>query len=177
MDTTTFYAIAAGGTITVLLIVRFVAYLAKLLTPCSTWLHKHVLLPLIVRRHRFLGPWTRAQVSSQLIYLAANIFCLSFRTSKVAQASVRAGHLSLINMMPAYFGCHLSFICDILGVPPSAYRRFHASTGIMSTVFALLHVIIHVAPKSPHIIDGSRGVYGLVVSSVPPEPDFSAKPS
>ena len=177
MDTVQFYAIAAGGCIALVLIIRFVAHLAKLLTSCSTWLHKHVLFPMIVRRHRFLGPWTRAQVLSQLIYLAANIFCLSFRAPNVAQVSVRAGHLSLINMMPAYFGCHLSFICDILGVPLSAYRLFHASTGTMSIVLALLHVVIHVVPKVSPVLDGSGGLYGLVVSDVSPKPAFSAESS
>ncbi len=66
MDTIQFYAIAAGRSNTPLLIIRFITHMANThalqhMTP------KHALLPMIVRRHRFLGPWTRAQVPSQLI--------------------------------------------------------------------------------------------------------------
>jgi len=93
----------------------------------------------------------------------------------VTQVSVRAEHLSLINMMSVYFECHLSFICDILDLFLSTYRDFHASTEIMSAFFALLHVIIHMILTSPHFLDESTSMYELMVSNVSSESNLFAK--
>ncbi len=164
MDAPLFYAIAAGGSLVLLLLINFAAHLTRFLGPCRTLVRKYFLLPMLVGRHRFLGPWTTAQVSFQLVYLAANIFCASFRVSTAKQASVRAGHLSLINMIPAYFGFHLSFICDMLGVSLATYRLFHASTGTMSVLLGLLHVLIHAAGKPSVKVGESWQMFGLIVS-------------
>ena len=103
-------------------------------------------------------------MSFQLIYLVANIFCASFRVSTAKEASVRAAHLSLINMMPAYLGFHLSFICDLLGVSLATYRLFHASTGTMSVLFGLLHVLIHATSKPSFKVGEPWQMFGLIVS-------------
>ncbi len=66
----------------------------------------------------------------------------------IKKASVRASHLSLINMLSAYFKFYLSFICDILSVLLITYRLFHALTEIMSVLFKLLHVLIYAINKS-----------------------------
>jgi len=84
--------------------------------------------------------------------------------STAKEANVRAGHLSLINMIPAYFGFHLSFICDMLGVSLATWRLFNTSTGTMSVLLGLLHVLIHAAGK-PNVKAGeSWQMYGLIVS-------------
>lgn len=103
-------------------------------------------------------------MSLQLIYLVANIFCASFRVPTAKEASVRTAHLSLINMMPAYFGFHLSFICDLLGVSLAKYRLFHASTGTMSVLFGLPHVLIHATSKPSFKVGESWQIFGLIVS-------------
>jgi len=147
MDLPLTYAIAAGGSIVLLLFIHSATHLTRFLGPCRTLIRKYFLLLTLVGRHRFFGPWNFAQVSLQLVYLVANI-CASFRVSTAKEASVRAGHLSLINMMPAYFGFHLSFICDMLGVSLATYRLIHASTGTMSVLFGLLHVLIHASQQA-----------------------------
>ena len=147
MDAPQFYAIAAGGSIVLLFFINSATHLTRFLGPCRTLIQKYFLLLTLVRRHRFFGPWTFAQVSFQLIYLIANIFCASFGVSTAKEAGVRAAHLSLINMMPTYFEFHLSFICDLLRVSLTTYRLFHAFTGIMSVLFELLHVLIHATSK------------------------------
>jgi len=164
MDVPLTYAIAAGGSIVLLLFIHSATHLTRFLGPCRTLIRKYFLLLTLVGRHRFFGPWTFAQVSFQLVYLVANIFCASFRVSTAKEASVRAGHLSLINMMPAYFGFHLSFICNMLGVSLATYRLFHASTGTMSVLFGLLHVLIHAASKPSFKVGESWQMFGLIVS-------------
>ena len=98
-------------------------------------IQKDFLFLTLVGRHRFFGLWAFAQVSFQLVYLVTNILYASFKVSTAKEASVRAGHLSLIKMMSAYFGFHLSSICDMLSVSLATYQLFHASTGTMSVLF------------------------------------------
>ncbi len=165
MDVPLNYAIAAGGSIVLLLFIHSVTRLTRFLRPCRTLIRKYFLLLTLVGRHRFFGPWTVAQVSLQVVYLVANIFCASFRVSTVKEASVRAGHLSLFNIMPAYFGFHLSFICDLLGVSLATYRVFHASTGTISVLLGLLHVLIYATSKPSFNVGQLWQMFGLIVSA------------
>lgn len=164
MDAPLFYAVAAGGTIVLLLFINSATHLTRFLEPFWTLIWKYFLLPTLVGRHRFFGPWTFAQVSFQLVYLVANIFCASFRVLTAKEVSVRAAHLSLINMMPAYFGFHLSFISDLLGVSLATYRLFHASTGTISVLFGLLHILIHAISKPSFQVGEPWQMFRLIVS-------------
>ncbi len=105
----------------------------------------------------------------QLIYLGGNVFCTCFKVSTADEAATRAGNLSLINMMPTYFGFHLSFIYDLLGVSLLMYRLFHALTGIMSVLLDLLHVIIHTVDKLSLSMSGSGQLFELIVSHCAPQ--------
>ncbi len=78
----------------------------------------------------------------------------------------RACHLSLINVMPASFGFHLSFICDMLDVLLATYRLFHASTGTMSVLFRLLHVVIQATSKPSFKVGESWQMFVLISSAI-----------
>ncbi len=106
---------------------------------------KHLLYPRVLRRHRFLGLWTRAHVFLHLLYLAINIFCSTFGVSTIKELGNRTGTMSLINMISMYNGYHLSFISDMLGLSILDYRRIHASSGAMSVFLGLCHAVIIVA--------------------------------
>lgn len=168
MDVTQFYAIAAGGCIALLFIVHTLIRLSWLFKPCVALLRKYFLYPLLLRRHRLLGPWTRAQVASQLIYFAANAFCTCFKISTASDVATRAGHLSLINMVPAYLGFHLSFVCTLLGVSLPTYRLFHASTGTMSIILDLLHAVISAVGKPTLGMKGSGQIFKMIVGCCVP---------
>ena len=169
MDVTQFYTIAAGGCIALWLIVHTLIRLSWLFRPCDALLRKYFLYPLLLRRHRLLGPWTRAQVAFELIYFAANAFCTCFMISTASDVATRAGHLSLINMVPAYFGFHLSFVCTLLGVSLPTYRLFHASTGTMSIILGVIHVVISAAGKPGLSTKGSQQVFQMIVSCCAPD--------
>ena len=143
MELATSYAVALGGSFILLLLFRASIYVFYLLKP---W--KHFLNAPMVRRHRAVGPWTYTRVFMQLVYIAANGFCLIFNVSTAYQASSRAAHLSLINLIPTYLGPHHSFICDTLGVSLSAYRLLHRSAATMSLLLAILHFLISLAERS-----------------------------
>ena len=164
MDAIQYYAIAAGGCITLLFVVCTLTRLSWLFIPFMILLRKCFLYPLLLRRHRFLGPSTCAQMVFELIYFAVNAFCAFFKVSTMSDVATRAGHLSLINMVPAYFGFHLSFVCTLPGVSLLRYRLFHASTGTMSIMLDVLHAIISTAAKPRLSTRGLRQVFKLIVS-------------
>lgn len=39
---------------------------------------KHIIYPYILRRHRYIGPWTRGGVIIHLFYITVILFCTSF---------------------------------------------------------------------------------------------------
>lgn len=117
-----------------------------------------------MRWHHFFELWTFTQMSLQLIYLIINIFCMSFKVSTAKKVSVCTAHLSLINMMSVYFEFHLSFICNLLRVSLIMYHLFHTFTVIMSVLFELLHILIHVISKLSFKVSESWQMFKLIVS-------------
>ncbi len=93
---------------------------------------KHITYPYFLHRHRLLGPWTRSDVLIQLIYITTNNLCLGFRVPILSKAGLRAGNLSLANMVPLFAGPHLSFLADVLGFRLDSYRYVHRSAGTVA---------------------------------------------
>ena len=155
---------AAGGCIALLLIIRIVIRVRWLFRPGDILLRKYFLYPLLLRRHRLLGPWTRAGVIYQIIYLTANIFCICFKVSTASDMAKRAANLSLINMVPAYFSLYLSFVCTLLGVQLPKYRIFHRSIGTISVLLGLLHTTVEATGKPLLSPNNSTQIFKLIVS-------------
>ena len=110
------YAIAAGGVFVSLLIMKSVSSIHHIFHALSILVAKHLTYPFLVRRHRLLGPWSRADVLLQVTYFTINMLCMTFRVVSVKDAGARAGTLAMINLTPLFFGFHLSFLADILGI-------------------------------------------------------------
>ena len=167
MEITLGYAIGLGS---VLITLAFINLLSSF--PYSTSFAPHFLrqafryltYPYLVRRHRFLGPWTRADVIIQLAYITSNSFCLGFRSS-IAKAGLRAGSLSLINLIPLFLGPHLGFLADILGVSLSTFRHLHRSAGLMSSGLVLFHALIVIISRTAFALHGVKNLSGVVVST------------
>ena len=125
--------------------IRAASSFVRFLEPYSVMLVKHLLYPNVLPQHRFFGPCTRAQVLLHLLYLVVNIFCNIFGVSSIRELGTRTGTLSLINMIPSYFGYHLSFASDMLGLFIINYRRIRASTGALSVLLGLCHAVVNAA--------------------------------
>jgi hypothetical protein len=100
------------------------------------------------------------------MYITANIFCTSFHTSSISEAGLRAGTLSLINIVPLFAGPHLGFLADLLGVSINIYRRIHRSAGLMSFLLTLFHVIVGLTSITPFVIMAGQNLFALIVSTV-----------
>ena len=164
MNPTSIYAIAAGGVVVVLIIIKSLVSVEQVLCALALLVAKHFTYPYFVRRHHLLGPWSRADVFLQMIYFTINMFCMTFGVTSVKEAGARAGTLAMVNMSPSFFGFHLSFLADLLGIPLSNYRRIHRMTGWMSFVLCLVHAlsVIHGDPSYLH--DMRRNLHPVIVS-------------
>jgi hypothetical protein len=163
MNITQIYAIAAGGFFTVFLFFNFLPRTTRFREKASLFMSKHLLYPYLLGRHRLLGPWSRADILIQLTYITVNLFCLSFRTLNISEASLRAGSLSLINMTPLFAGPHLGFLADLFGFSLDTYRLLHRSAGLMSFACILFHVLVVVANRISFSLAVPEHLYGLIV--------------
>ena len=165
MEATQIYAIAAGSIFVVLTILNLLLCILQKFYACNMLLLRHLIYPFFIRRHRFVGPWTRLGALLRVIYLTANIFLSIFPVLSLSEVANRAGHLSLINMMPLFFGPHLSFLADIVGVPLHTYQSLHGASAAMTVVLGVTHVVLGALHKSTYFRFAERSqVAGLIVS-------------
>jgi hypothetical protein len=95
------------------------------------------------------------------------MFCIGFKAPSIYTASLRAADLSLINLIPAVAGPHLSFLADIFGLSLTTYRRVHRSFGIMSCFLLSLHVFTMIANRTQFPLHLAENLWGLIVSTRP----------
>jgi hypothetical protein len=157
------YAVSVGGIFAFLLLVNSLPYFQTLLALAHRLTLRYLVFPQLLRRNRFVGPWSPADVLLQICYVTANAFCLSFRAESFGEAGVRAARLSLISMVPAFAGPHLSFLADVLGVSLRAFQRIHRSAGVVSVLLLAFHVTTVVAAKTPFPLQDTKNMWALVV--------------
>ena len=164
MDNAKAYAIGIGSGFVLLILINFSPHVRLFMKKTSIWTNKYFAYPELVRRHRYIGPWSPADVVLQMCYVAINVFCLSFKTTSVQMAGLRAGTLSLVNMIPLFAGFHISFIADILGIRLALYRLIHRSAGTMSIILLVLHVLTAIASRNAFPLQVVENLWGLIVS-------------
>jgi hypothetical protein len=168
MDIILGYAIALGGVLLIPVLINILPWLLYLTFSTPSFVQqalRYLKYPYLVRRHRFVGPWTCADIIIQLVYIAGNSFCLGFRVSNIAKAGVRAGNLSLINMIPLFLGPHLGFLADILGISLSTFQLIHRSARMMSCSLVLFHLLTMLVSNTSFPLRGIVNLSAVVVST------------
>ena len=158
------YAIAAGGVFVLLLIMKSSSSIHHVFHALTILVAQHLTYPFLVRRHRLLGPWSRADVLLQVTHFIINIFCMTFRVVSVNDAGVRAGTLVMINLTPLFFGFHLSFLADILGISLTNFRRIHRMMGWMSLLLGVVHALMMIHGDPSFLRDLPKNLYSIIVS-------------
>ena len=152
MENTGIYAVVLVGIFGILFIV------AQL--PIRTiyiFILKGLAYTFILRRHRWIGPWTVGAFILQVSYITANLTCIVFPVSSLADAGLRAGRLSLINMIPLFLGPHLGFLADFFGLPVRAFHKVHCSCGTMATGLMAFHAAVMAQWGEPPDLYASAG--------------------
>ena len=165
MDGTQIYALVAAGIFSMFILVHFRKYLNRLVNHVFL-LSRHLTYPRLVHRHRFLGPWSPAVVIMQLVYIAANVFCVTFPASSIAEIGRRAGTLAVINMVPLFAGPHLAFLGNILGTSLGTIHLIHRSAGIMTFSLSIAHVLVKAESRPSLPLDLPQNLFAVVVSFV-----------
>ncbi|RAL07957.1 ferric reductase family protein [Aspergillus homomorphus CBS 101889] len=142
MDILIIYFIVASIVLASLIFKRLLAFLAQPKGLFSILYFRHIVLPYLVRRHRFCGPWTRAEFILHLLYICVNVFFVFFRMKSWNDSGFRAAELCLINLIFPLSAIHLSYLADILGIKLSTCRCIHRTTGLMAFALLLYHVIM-----------------------------------
>lgn len=173
MDLTQEYAVAAGGIFFLFFIAKLIPHVMPLIEYISESASKHLTYPYLLNRHRYLGPWSRAHVLVQVIYITTNVFCLifenpfsrlSFKILTVTKAGLRAGTMSLVNMIPLFAGPRFGLLADCLGMSLMTVRRIHRSAGIMSLAHAVFHVLVYLAARPSFALSLPKNLFAAIVS-------------
>ena len=174
MDVSQVYAIAAGGIFAALTILRFCLNMWKMTQSMISLFCHHLLYPLFLHRHRFVGPWSRWGFIVRVLYLAANILCSGFRIKSIAGASDRTAVLALLNTIPLFFGPHLGFLATAMNLSLQSYQIMHASSATMSVLLSSAHALLSCysrgAPRAVHSLSHNANaspLYGLIVRIAP----------
>ena len=171
MSLTQIYAVVIGGIFCALLLLNGLPWIAHSVRYLSPLISKHMFYRYSLRRHRLVGPWSRAGVLLQLIYVAGNITCISLgvspsrpQTSTMSQAGLRAGTLSIVNLIPLFAGPHLGSFADLLGVNLSTIRQILRSAGVMAVLLAVFHTLVAIGSRRSFGLDLPQNLFAVIVS-------------
>jgi len=167
MEITLAFGIAVGGVFLSLTLFMLRYHIRQFLEAFLLWANKHFVYPQLLRRHRYLGPWSRADVLLQSVYFAVIVFCLRYKVSSISKAGQRAANLSLINLVPLLSGPSFNVLADLLGISLSMFRRLHRLAGVMSFVLLVFHVVTAVASQDSFPLHIPENLWGVIVSSNP----------
>ena len=164
MDITLLYAFIIGGGVGVLLLINSLPSFIRLFRYLSPLISKYLTYRYILHRQRFLGPWSRAGVLVQLIYIAGNICYFNFWETTISQARLWAGTLAIINLIPV-FGPHLNTLADLFDVTLSTFRQIHRSAGVTAAAL-VFHVLAVVVSQPSFPLDLPRSLLAVIVNII-----------
>lgn len=148
MEVSVIYAIAAGGMFLALFLIQTRHVLVEWTESLSVLVSRHLTLPVLVRRHRILGPWTRAGILIHVSYIAINIALVFLRTDSLVDSGRRAGELALINMIFPLSAAHLGFLAGLLGITWRTGCKIHRATGWIVVALLSFHIITEIRGKT-----------------------------
>ena len=82
------------------------------------------------------------------------------------EAGKRTCILSLINLMPLFFGPHLDFLAKLMGVSLYNLHTIHGSAAIISVLLSAAHAILSVLGGQWNTLVWSARLYTLLISLV-----------
>lgn len=167
MEVPAIYAIAAGGIFLALFLIQTRHVLFHWTESISVLLSGYLTLPDLVRRHRILGPWSRAGVLLHVSYIAVNIALVFFRTGSLVDSGRRASELALINIVFPLSAAHLSFLAGLLGISWRSCCKIHRATGWMAVALLSFHIIAELLGQTLNFpLRETRNLLTVIVSTL-----------
>ena len=164
------YAIIYGSLLGFLLLWRIVDTIDKHLhNLLSAWIRKRFIYTTVVQRRR--GTQDVCIITALLItiYVAANLFCLTFENRGPTELAGRASFLFAINALLMYLGVHLSTVLDkLLGLSLRHKSVAHRWIGRICVLHATVHGVSQIA-----FVRRSSMSSSMIIVSVPTQATLS----
>jgi hypothetical protein len=127
------------------------------------FLLRKVVYPLLYRRFRFLAPITRLRALALVTYALLTVFLNLNGVHTVAEASIRAGWLSVANLIPLFVSARLAMAANALGLSLREAFAIHTAAGFMVIAQATIHIYLQLR-NSRFRLDSSVPFYGFLVT-------------
>lgn len=180
------YAITVCGIFVALLLLRLipiiVAFLLRRLIPITkvlvhlikrfpknhikSFLLRNIVYPFLYRRFPFLAPITRLRALGLVIYTSVTVYLNLKGVQTGTQASIRAGWLSVTNLIPLFVSGRVAMAANALGLSLREVFAVHTATGFMVVVQAITHVSLELR-NSRLRLDKPVPFYGFLVALFP----------
>jgi hypothetical protein len=164
MDIVSIYAATAGGVFVTLFMISLLPYLCHLAKIFERYISRYLIFPFFLRRHRFVGPWTRGAVLIHLFYTGINLFCLCFGVSSPTEFADRSGTLAVVNMVALFAAGHISFYADIMSISRHTCLQIHRGSAWMVSGLLVLHVVLISTIQRSFSWDRTSSLFALIVS-------------
>jgi len=89
--------------------------------------------------------------------------CTGIEVKTLAQASARAGFLTVIHLVSLFFEEHLSLTADLIDMPLLTYQQVHSFMRIVTSVLSMFHVLINVITGSKLNFQDDFQLYDFVI--------------
>jgi hypothetical protein len=126
---------------------------------------REIVYPLLYRRFRFLAPITRLRALSLVTYASVTVFLNLTGVHTATEASIRAGWLSVTNLIPLFVSARLAMAANALGLSLREAFAVHTAAGSMVIAQAATHVYLQLR-NSRFRLDNSVQFYGFLVISL-----------
>jgi hypothetical protein len=169
LTSTVIYAITICAIFVGLLLLRFVP-IGSFISTVRRFFQNHVPLfllreivyPLLYRRFRFLAPITRLRALALVTYASVTVVFNIIGVHTATEASIRAGWLSVTNLIPLFASARLAMAANALGLPLREAFAVHTAAGSMVIAQAAIHIYLQLR-NSRFRWDNSVSFYGVLV--------------
>ena len=83
MDNTQIYAAGIGASFVLIALVSLGSCVKYLLERSSMWVDRYFVYAQALGRHRYIGPWSLADVVLHCSYVAVNALCMCFKADSI----------------------------------------------------------------------------------------------
>ena len=142
MDVIHVYAASLGGIFVLLVLTRGIYLAHGALSALVRGGEKYLLYPTLLRRRRWIGPYTRIGALCMISYVGINVFLVFYPSTVIESAVRRAGLIAFINTMPLFAVFHFSLGADILNMSLRTYRYVHRLAASTAVLLCGIHIIL-----------------------------------
>jgi hypothetical protein len=134
------YSCVVGALAVAFALQRLVA--SFLYHPLVLFFLKHLAYPIIIRRHKYIGPISPLRLLLQGVHGSASVISTVYGSRSVTASIKATGLVSVVHLFPLFLGNHLGTAADVLGLSLRTYRLAHGWIGLTSIVFAIPHIVL-----------------------------------